>query len=214
MKVVTEEHYIPEKRYTITKYIASDGQEFTTEDGCLKHEEYIEVKNHPVFKNCILNISTFDGEHSGNLYYLSSEDDYNFFIKNIGLRRNDGINSDFYDYGQGWYLYWLEDNWNDYRGHHYVRNYDAYVKEIEVDLKEWKEEIQNKINQISNVKYGRWIYWDGWKGNSGQRIDDATCSECGYKHPTVWRNQGEEYNSTPDKLADICPSCKAIMNKG
>lgn len=71
-----------------------------------------------------------------------------------------------------------------------------------------------KPDPYNDTKHGQWIYWDGWKGNSGQRIDDATCSECGYKHPTVWRNQGEEYNSTPDKLADVCPSCKAIMNKG
>ena len=212
MKIVTEEHYVPERRYTTTKYIASDGREFTTEDGCLEHEKKLEIKNHPVFKNCIIDILTFD-DRRGHLYYLSNEDDYKFLTKNLGFRRNDGIYSDFYDYGEGWYLYWCEDG-GDCWDHHNIRNYNAYVKEIETELKEWKENIQNKINKVDNVKHGHWIYWDGWKGNSSQRIDDATCSECGYKHPTVWRNQGEEYNSTPDKLADYCPSCKAIMNKG
>ena len=184
MKVVTEKHYVPARRYTTTKYIASDGKEFTTEEACLAHEGKLEVENHPVFKNCVIGILTFDNEHRGNLYYLSNDDDYEFLVKNLGLRRNDSINNDFYDYRRGWYLYWFE-NWGDYADHHYIRNYNVYVEEIETELKEWKEEIQNKINQVNNIKYGRWIYWDGWKGNHDQRIDDATCSECGYEHPTV-----------------------------
>ena len=63
------------------------------------------------------------------------------------------------------------------------------------------------------AKHARWIYWEGWVGNSAQRIDDATCSECGYKHPTVYWKKGEQYDSTPNKLASICPNCKSIMNK-
>lgn len=145
MKIVTEEHYVPERRYTTIKYIASDGKEFTTEDGCLTHERQLEIKSHPVFKNCIINVPiSFDYEYRGNLYYLSNEDDYNFLIKNLGLRRNDSINSDFYDYGQGWYLYWCEDG-GDYPDYHCIHNYDAYVKDIEAELKKWKEEIQNKM---------------------------------------------------------------------
>lgn len=146
MKVITEEHYVPEQRYTTTKYIASDGKEFSNEDACLKHEEYLEVQSHPVFNNCILNILTFGDEYQGNLYYLANEGDYEFLVKNLGLRRNDGINSDFYDYGRGWYLYWCE-NWGDSPDHHYIRNYNVYVEEIETELKEWKNNIQNKINQ-------------------------------------------------------------------
>ena len=149
MKVVTEEHYVPERRYTTTKYIALDGKEFSTEEDCLRYEKYLEIENHPVFKNSIRDILTFDDEYRGNLYYLSNEDDYDFLVKNLGLRHNDSINSDFYDYGQGWYLYWCE-NWGDYPDHHCIRNYNAYVEEIETDLKEWKEEIQNKINQAGN----------------------------------------------------------------
>ena len=45
MKVVTEEHYIPERRYTTTKYIASDGKEFSTEEACLIHEKQLEIEN-------------------------------------------------------------------------------------------------------------------------------------------------------------------------
>lgn len=212
MKVTTEERYIPEKRYTITKYIASDDTEFYDEDSCLRYERQLEIDNHPVFKNCIIDILTFDNEYRGNLYYLSNEDDYEFLIKNLGLRHNDSINSDFYDYGQGWYLYWCENGW-DHPDYHYVLNYNAYVEEIKTELKEWEENIQNKMNKIDNVKHARWIYWVGWIGNHDQRIEGATCSECGYKHPTVRLEKGDKYSSTPNKLANICPCCKAIMDK-
>ena len=59
MKVVTEERIIPERRYMETKYIATDGTEFTTEADCLRHEQYLERTQHPVIKSCILNIMTF-----------------------------------------------------------------------------------------------------------------------------------------------------------
>ena len=62
------------------------------------------------------------------------------------------------------------------------------------------------------VQHGKWIYWDGWLGNHDQRIDDAKCSECGYRHPTVRREKGEHYGSTINKLARQCPCCKAEMD--
>ncbi len=61
--------------------------------------------------------------------------------------------------------------------------------------------------------HGKWEYWDGWVGNHDQRIDDATCSECGYKHPTVRWEKGDKPKSTPDKLFNFCPQCGAKMDK-
>lgn len=49
-----------------------------------------------------------------------------------------------------------------------------------------------------------WIIWAGWRGNHDQRIDDAKCSKCGYKHFTV-------YNS-PEKLSNYCPNCGSKMS--
>lgn len=49
----------------------------------------------------------------------------------------------------------------------------------------------------------RWMYWGGWASNHDQRIDDAKCLKCGYKHETV-------YGSTK-KLAQRCPRCNRIM---
>ena len=69
------------------------------------------------------------------------------------------------------------------------------------------------------VKRGRWIYWSGWCGNHDMRIEDAVCSECGYKHPTVrWEkydaiNKKDAYEIVLNKLADECPVCGAVMQK-
>ena len=143
MKVVTEEHYVPEKRYTTTKYIASDGKEFLTEDGCLKHEEDLEVAKHPVFQNAILNVYTYYDDYQANMYYISNEDDYKFLIKHLGVRRGNYI-GDFYKYGSGWYLYWVEDG-GDYADYYYLYNYNAYVEAIEIELKHWKENIKDRM---------------------------------------------------------------------
>lgn len=53
------------------------------------------------------------------------------------------------------------------------------------------------------MKEAFWKVWAGWKGNHDQRIEDATCSNCGYVHPTVYRNLNE--------LSSRCPKCKSKM---
>ena len=50
-----------------------------------------------------------------------------------------------------------------------------------------------------------WKYWGGWSGNHDKRIEDATCSKCGYEHSTVRGN--------PNMLQDYCPCCKSKMKK-
>lgn len=54
-------------------------------------------------------------------------------------------------------------------------------------------------------KQGEWVYWGGWCGNHDKRIEDATCSNCGYRHPTV--------KGSPELLGDYCPCCKSKMKK-
>lgn len=65
---------------------------------------------------------------------------------------------------------------------------------------------KSSSNDYFLEKTGKWIYWDGWCGNHDKRIEDATCSECGYKHPTV-RGQGAN-----KKLAKECPRCGTKMS--
>lgn len=67
--------------------------------------------------------------------------------------------------------------------------------------------IEKFIGVTSNEEWdAEWKYWDGWCGNHDRRIEDATCSKCGYKHPTI------RYGS-PDLLQDYCPCCKSKMKK-
>lgn len=44
-----------------------------------------------------------------------------------------------------------------------------------------------------------WKTWGGWSGNHDQRIEGATCTKCGYEHPTVYR--------TLKALSPYCPRC-------
>lgn len=65
-------------------------------------------------------------------------------------------------------------------------------------------------------KHAHWEYWSGWAGNHDQRIEDATCSNCGYKHPTVRLDyvDGKFIKGyVPDKLAKECPNCGAKMDE-
>ena len=84
MKVIKEEKYIPAKTYTETKYIASDGREFFNEKDCMRYEEHLEVLKHPVFATSI-ETYTYDDGYDAKLYYISSEEDYDFLIANTGI---------------------------------------------------------------------------------------------------------------------------------
>lgn len=71
--------------------------------------------------------------------------------------------------------------------------------------------IREKLER-EKPRQAAWLYWDGWCGNHDRRIDDATCSGCGYKHPTVRATKTEW--DTPKFLSDTCPGCGAKMEKG
>ena len=71
-------------------------------------------------------------------------------------------------------------------------------------IKPYSDEEENKDD--TNRKVAKWLYWDGWCGNHDQRIDDAKCSLCGYKHPTV-------VYKDPNNLSDYCGGCGAKMIK-
>ena len=61
----------------------------------------------------------------------------------------------------------------------------------------------------------KWLFWEGWVSNHDMRIDDATCSSCGYKHPTVRRipYSTEMEQDVLDKLGNFCPNCGKRMIK-
>lgn len=66
--------------------------------------------------------------------------------------------------------------------------------------------LHHKTETIIPKEYeAEWEYWDGWSGNHDKRIEDATCSRCGYKHFIV--------KGSPNLLQDYCPCCKSRMKK-
>lgn len=58
---------------------------------------------------------------------------------------------------------------------------------------------------IEDQSKAYWEVWAGWVGNHDRRIDGATCSNCGFKHPTVY---GREALS---QLYKTCPQCGKKM---
>lgn len=70
--------------------------------------------------------------------------------------------------------------------------------------KGWVKKVQTKSIKINipakNTAY--WEIWGGWRGNHDHRIDNATCSCCGYTHSTVF---------ALNQLNKICPRCESKM---
>lgn len=64
--------------------------------------------------------------------------------------------------------------------------------------------VQQEDSTTNEQKQAYWLIWAGWTGNHDQRIEDATCTNCGYKHPTVHRSTSN--------LGKFCGSCQSVMS--
>ena len=60
----------------------------------------------------------------------------------------------------------------------------------------------------------KWLFWEGWVGNHDKRIEDATCSKCGYRHVIVRKTfgSGETNRDVLNKLSPFCPACGSEMS--
>ena len=144
MKVVEKECHVPARTYIDKKYVASDGKEFIFESDCLRYEKRLEIESHPIYTTAIRRVCLFEEGYGATLYYLSSKEDYEFFIETQGFDRKYYFRSDFDEYGAGWYIYWCEDG-GDYPDDHYLKNYDAYEKRIETDWEEYKYDMRSRM---------------------------------------------------------------------
>lgn len=79
---------------------------------------------------------------------------------------------------------------------------NSYNNGYEDGLKQSSIEV-DKLKESSLEKKANWKMWGGWKGNHDQRIENATCSNCGYKHPTV--------KVSLSLLNKYCPNCQCTM---
>jgi hypothetical protein len=144
MKVVEKECYVPARTYIDKKYVASDGKEFIFESDCIEHEKYLAIKSHPIYTTAIKNVDLFEEGYGATLYYLSSQEDYEYFKETQGFKTEHYFYSNFNKYGAGWYLYWSECG-GDYPDNYYLKNYDAYEKRIESDWEEYKSYMRNRM---------------------------------------------------------------------
>lgn len=152
MNIITEERIIPERRYTVSKYIAIDGREFTNEIDCHNYELRLERENNFVMKSKIPNVLTFNDEHIGDLYYLRNEEDFAFLVKCMGFSKYDSVDDDFALHGPGWYLYYCESS-DDFNSSYCIYNYDAYVNDLKSDLDFYERKVRRFIaDQTSHLK--------------------------------------------------------------
>lgn len=144
MKIVEKECYVPARTYIDKKYVASDGKEFIREIDCLEHERYLAIKSHPIYTTAIKDVVLFEEGYGATLYYLSSQEDYEYFKETQGFKTEHYFHSNFNKYGAGWYLYWSEYG-GDYPDNYYLKNYDEYEKCIESSWKEYKFYMRSRM---------------------------------------------------------------------
>lgn len=144
MKVVEKECYVPARTYIDKKYVASDGKEFTFESDCLRYEKQLKIESHPIYASAIKHVYLFEEGCYATLYYLSSQEDYEFFVETQDFNKY-YFDSDFDEYGSGWYLCWCEDG-GDYPDNHYLQNYNAYEKRIDLCWQKYKSDIRSMMN--------------------------------------------------------------------
>lgn len=146
MKKIQKEKVIPpqpEKKIIETVYVASDGKEFRFLSECARYEKQLEVQNHPVFKSKIAGVDTFFDGYSAALYYLRSQEDYEFLCAHTEMRF---LEANHWEdgFGPGWYLFYTIDG-GDYADDHYLYKLDEYERCIKRQLELWHARIQGKI---------------------------------------------------------------------
>lgn len=96
-----------------------------------------------------------------------------------------------------------------------LQQFCPYYKEVDLECcgeeipcalcrKKW---LEKEVEDLDDFRFvAKWKYWGGWCGNHDFRLTDATCTHCGYRHPTI------RHKRNADKLLpDRCPRCGAKM---
>lgn len=143
MRVETITEIVPAHEIVITRYIASDNTAFRTEAQCKEYEEWLSYSDNPVAANKISGVSMYDEyDTTAYLYYLRNKADYDFLTQKylkVSIRHTD---SDFDEYGAGWYIY-HEDRGDS--NDSYIWNYNNYIKNLQDEFNRWKEIIDLEI---------------------------------------------------------------------
>lgn len=131
------------KTYTVDKYIAEDGKEFSSQQECLVYERklFLGKKSAPLFTTSFPSI---DGEHCMCLFYLKSQDDVDYIITDYKILKG-YFYTDFDQNGESWYLFWWE-NGGDWPDTYRLYHYETYIKEAEENLACFKREVKEAMD--------------------------------------------------------------------
>lgn len=143
MKIETRTEVIPELLIEKTVYVAKDGKEFITSDECWRYEKKLEIIEHPVYKSHKQFEDIFDDYQILHAYYISSLEDWHFFLKHIVDDRSASVLFD--KYGVGWYVVWHIDG-DDHNDTDVVLFLENIIKDHEKDFDKWREDIFTKFN--------------------------------------------------------------------
>ena len=146
MHVVERKRVIPAQTFIEKIWVASDGNEFTAEDACIKHEKWLQARSVPVFTSRIENVRDFYNDYVNTLFFIQSQDDYDFVLNLKSVKTLAAESDLFDDYGPGWYMHHWEDDGSIY-GVDYINNLAKYVSHIDKDFKQWRRDISERIHE-------------------------------------------------------------------
>lgn len=89
-----------------------------------------------------------------------------------------------------------------------AEKFNAPRSSVVIELDTIHHEVSAKIHiseKVESSDEAYWEVWAGWVGNHDRRIDGATCSNCGFKHPTVYEREALS------QLYKTCPQCGKKM---
>lgn len=143
----TETRYVEVPAHTEEKvfYIASDNAAFNSESACKKHEIALERENNPVWQNRIENVYDFSGNYRTTLFFISSQEDYDFLVRTMEVHNLDEYSDGFETNGRGWYMHWWSGNGSLY-GTDYIQKLDNYIASVSKEWDEWRMDVTMKIN--------------------------------------------------------------------
>ena len=146
MRVETRDVVVPEHKTYERVYIASDGKEFNSEEACERHEFLVWRDSSPIWQRRIENVYDFTGSERMTLFYVDSQDDYDFIIRAVESKNLSKYSDKFSEYGRGWYMYWWSNDGTSY-GTDYIQKLDNYIATLSRDLDDWKMNVTMKISE-------------------------------------------------------------------
>jgi len=134
--------------YTVKCYEAEDGTVFDSERECLRHdfETFARKRERPLSAG---EISHLDDEHISELLFLKAKEDFDYIVMENQIAGH-LLDTDFFECGSGWYLYWSE-NGGDCADSHYIMNYDHYLKKARRYLEKWVDRATKAIAKAERV---------------------------------------------------------------